>query len=974
MDRAEQGTKDLTLKALYKLITQRDFPDYSYPVFSVHWLKGQTLVRFWRSLLEAALPPEMDLSIFDLSTKRSRSLTKLLNGNGERGFMQGWYMRLSGALDMELVFHLVKAWTDYLEQGHYEPEALTKRLTVYLGELIKNGAMGKADALFSHFVQELSQTEAVRQASAPGSVLFLHALIMAWLTLYALYASHPRDVTLFSLAASCAQIPTEELRNVYLRTREAGRPLVLTARGSTFEGQPLVKDAFIGRQEEMRRGENELLTQGKLAVTGMGGIGKTEFVRQLLARLYPLRLWRRAAYVQYDASPENSWRRAFPDFRDTPGDALPQRIRALLEETGGGRALLVIDNADITSAVERDWLNEVKDWGCDVIVTSRQSAPEGWPELALNGLDDAYAQALFLRYCPFAAQGSGQILSLCREMGGHPLALKLLAELCKARYWRIEELQKRLGQGDFSRLSFVQRAQTVSMAQVLSATFSIAELDSRQRRALRLMALLPYAYRLPDALAPLMGDVETDEGRLADLCRMLSDLGWLMSGDLGYALHPLIGEAMRLQPVSADEFPVFWKSLIRVNDPEKNRMVLSAALNCAEWNADCAGAVSRMALSVGRDPYILLPERLFQQWRAWLDASFRGDGAEADYCLALGIRDIVQLNRYDQASRCVEKLFLPAEVLRERIEEVYILLEYACRLNQAETAVRLFQHIKPADTDSLDMANWLISWSVSQRSFEHDPQGALESLLRARKILRAQHMESSLEQSNLSYRQAVCLLDLGRSAEAAPLIKECLDILAANGRAETAPNMMSTRNTYAVALQNCGRADEALEEYARLKALYCEQERQNTGGYALLMNNMSLLLADLGRFQEAEQAIRETLRIDETVYQPPDYLATHRRNAALILARLGQMEEAEALIASALALRVERYGEASPWVADGNAVRALILFRRGQYARASALIEEACTALLAAWGENHRHSRTALAIRREIRGEAGQGR
>ena len=965
---APQATKITfpTLKELYRLLTQKDFPDYSYPVFSARTMKGQTLVRFWRSLLEDALPREIDLSIFDLSEKRSRSLTKLLNGSGEKGFMSGWHSRLSDGLNTDLLLQMSGAWSECLEQGHYHPGALTVRLLAYFDALIQAGTLGACENCIRQLREDLSARAENRAGAAGVPELFLHAVSMSWLTLFALYASQPDNVSLLRIASAYTSGTGGSLYSAWKASLETDQPLILSARGTLLDIPRLSSGAFIGRQTELRQAEAGLLAGGKLAITGMGGVGKTELTRQLMARFFHMRLWQRAAYVQYSYSPTGSWFRAFPEFRDLPPEEIQNRVRALLEEPGSGRTLLVIDNAESERTEEQAWLGELLEWKCDIILTTRLAGLEGWPCLELRGLAADAAQALFEYRCPEAGRESGAVRALCGELGGNPLAVTLMADLCRARRWSVKELQKHLIQQGPAELSYKERNRPVDIPQVLGETFSMAGLESLERKMLRLMALLPYGSYQLETLAPLAKDIAGRMELLSMLCEELAELGWLKRSEQGFSLHPLIAETVRLMPVSANEFPALWPALSNPEDPECCRMLLSVALRTGEWNAACAGAVAGMTHMAAHTAYLALPDQLFEKWRDWLDLTEHGEAEEADYQLGFGIRDILYWNRYDRLGQCLEKLFVSKDVIHGRENEIYILLEYACQTECAETADRLFRHMIPDHPKSVEMARWLISWSVRQQSGEHDPRKALESLARAEEILKAHGMTESLEQSNLLYRQGVCLLDLGRSAEAAPRLGKCLRILAAHGRAANTPNMMSTRVTYAVALQNCGETEKALAEYESLSAQYREQQRQNTSKYAVVRNNAALLLDGLGQYEEAEMAIRETLRIDEETQPQPSIRATHQRNAALILSHLHRDAEAERMAASACTLREETYGAASPWTADARAVHALTLYQLGRKEEAAGMIEEAWDRLQSAWGPEHRHTVNASAIRERI--------
>ena len=263
----------------------------------------------------------------------------------------------------------------------------------------------------------------------------------------------------------------------------------------------------------------------------MGGAGKTELVRQLLARIHGAR-WDRVAFVQFEHTPANSWMRAFPEFQNTLPENLEHRARALLEDSDGGHSLLLIDNYDDSTG--QAWLDGLLSWRCDIIVTTRLSVSADWHPIPLKGLDSASASGLFECYDPPAARERADVKALCDSFDGHPLAVRLLAGLCRARYWTVRQLTRHIHEQGIAELSYIQQARIVRVAQVLSGVFAVSELTRDQRLLLRLLALLPYAYRSPDSLLRYAADITADRDYLADQCRVLADLNWLQANETAF--------------------------------------------------------------------------------------------------------------------------------------------------------------------------------------------------------------------------------------------------------------------------------------------------------------------------------------------------------------------------------------------------------------------------------------------------------
>ena len=92
---------------------------------------------------------------------------------------------------------------------------------------------------------------------------------------------------------------------------------------------------------------------GKIAVTGMGGIGKTEMTRQALAVLAKEELFSRMAWVQYEKSLTASLRMAFDGLDGVAEENVLSTVREKLEAPYQGRTLLLIDSVDMPAGSGR---------------------------------------------------------------------------------------------------------------------------------------------------------------------------------------------------------------------------------------------------------------------------------------------------------------------------------------------------------------------------------------------------------------------------------------------------------------------------------------------------------------------------------------------------------------------------------------------------------------------------------------------
>ena len=954
----------LSLKNLYRLLTRKDFPKPSYAVFPEGALQGQTLSRFWLSLLREALPSSIDLTILETDTHRSRSLTRLLNNTGSGNFLSHWYESFTPFLQPEGLLKLILVWSDRLTAWHYDAQSLTDKLDAYIASLSLNAEL---EGFFRNLLSLLGDT-----GTLPLS--FLHGTVLSWLTLYALFGGRMTDARLTKLRLGTGTSPQglHALRRSQIGMRDVR---VITGRDCLLCVQPLMKSAFFGRKNEMDTALAIMEKRGKLVVSGMGGIGKTEFTRQLLEKLTEEEKYARVAFVQYEESLENSFLSAFPFLRETEAGKRIQRAREELEAEEAGKTLLLIDNVNALPSKDTA-LGKLSTYGCDVIVTTRLCGIDGFNVLPLKGLEDMDVPLLLSYYDQGGKASPSEIEELCRYTVGHPLALVLFARMCRKRFWPLGTLLEHIRMEGITGLSYVHQASAENLSDIFARTFAADSLSAQQKRLMQLLSLFPNIYYLPEKLIDYTCDIFDCAESLSVSCQILYDSGWLLMGSEGYTVHPLIGETIRLTPLAADEFPKLCEALLEKagsGDAIADRIVYSLTLQLQHLNQVFIRALSKLEQALGSTAYVTLPDACYAIHRAFLDEGLGDEGDEADYWISLGIRDIVEKSTRENLNGYLRHILdlkgFPA-CIRDR-GSLYTVLEYASSARESESAEDMFRRLRPEDETSSETARFLIAYSVFEQRHLADPLLAAASLRSAEEILRASGLTQSIQYSNLCYRLGVCMLDVGRPEEAGMRLKTCLEILKSLRYEDTAQKVMATRNTYGVALMQAEAWEEAFAEFRLLEAQYIALHRTKSAEFAYLLNNTAVLLCGMQRLDEAEKTILRVLELDEGLEIPEDTRATHLRNAADILWREEQYAKAFPLAKKAMDMRQKRFGEDSPWSADTRAVYAGVLAGMGEIEKASGMIDAACALLVRVWGEGHRKSRSALEVKRKIQSLQG---
>lgn len=533
------NTKEvLTPKNVYRFLTDNLPGLYPHGVIPVAERKGLTLVKFWAQVLDGIIPPEWHASLFG-GTQRSRRLSDMMNRTGVQPLPPKLQQEMNALLSGETLIRLSQQVQDFLRSAHYDADALTRALPDFVRMMMENEECMKPE--------HVQVFENLRQSRETLPRTFVDMLTLSWLVLLAFYGPEMGSRELLDFC----QAQEHSAQALYLLSSHVtfGRrvPLSMTGRNCELCRQGLSKDEYVMDAASCLPQLTDAIRQGgKIAVTGMGGIGKTEMTRQALAALAKEELFSRMAWVQYENSLASSLRMAFDGLDGVAEENVLSTVREKLEAPYQGRTLLLIDSVDMPPEAD-EGLREIEHWGCDVLVTTRFPLGEGFRNIAVPLLSEEASRALFVQHDPYLkGMGSAETEALHQvlsRVAGHPLAIILLAHLAKMKRWTmnqlLEELDRispeglRLAGGKFS-----------AIAQRIAQMVSTDALTDRERQVLAVFATFP-AWTIPvrDALT-LLRDFGTEDELLSAL-ETAADYGLLTSNWRGYAMHPVLAESFR---------------------------------------------------------------------------------------------------------------------------------------------------------------------------------------------------------------------------------------------------------------------------------------------------------------------------------------------------------------------------------------------------------------------------------------------
>lgn len=576
------NTKEvLTPKNVYRFLTDNLPGLYPHGVIPVAERKGLTLVKFWAQVLDGIIPPEWHASLF-AGSQRSRRLSDMMNRTGVQPLPPKLQQEMNALLSGETLIRLSQQVQDFLRSAHYDPDALTRALPDFVRMMMENEECMKPEH------EQVFENLQKSRETLPRT--FVDMLTLSWLVLLAFYGE---EMCCRELMDFC-QAQEHSAQALYLLSSHVtfGRrvPLSMTGRNCELCRQGLSKDEYVMDAASCLPQLTDAIRQGgKIAVTGMGGIGKTEMTRQALALLAKEELFSRMAWVQYENSLASSLRMAFDGLDGVAEENVLSTVREKLEAPYQGRTLLLIDSVDMPPEAD-EGLREIEHWGCDVLVTTRFPLGEGFRNIAVPLLSEEASRALFVQHDPYLkGMGSAETEALHQvlsRVAGHPLAIILLAHLAKMKRWTmaqlLEELDRispeglRLAGGKFS-----------AIAQRIAQMVSTDALTDRERQVLAVFATFP-AWTIPvrDALT-LLRDFGTEDELLSAL-ETAADYGLLTSNWRGYAMHPVLAESFRPLLPPMEKVP-------RLAEIFRERATQSGSLE------DCKGTTMALALHAVSD-------------------------------------------------------------------------------------------------------------------------------------------------------------------------------------------------------------------------------------------------------------------------------------------------------------------------------------------------------------------------------------
>jgi tetratricopeptide (TPR) repeat protein len=670
---------------------------------------------------------------------------------------------------------------------------------------------------------------------------------------------------------------------------------------------------FTGREEVLDGLEKTLEKSGIAALTGMGGVGKTQTAAQYAYRRrkdYPAVLWVRAESLET----------LFADLSQL-ATRLELAEREAKEQSvvldAVKRWLLVLDNVEDYGIV-RDLTVKAGRNGHHVMVTTQTQATGPVGRQRLLPMERKQGAELLLRRANLLAVDAAvsdvglAIASTAREIsdevGGLPLALDQagayieetscgLPDYLELLRERAPELLERRGGPD------PEHSDHISVSKTLAISFE------------KLQKLNPAAAELLQAAAFLPPDAIPEEIFIEGAAHFGPELRAAASDALKW--NEAIGAALRY-------------SLLE-RGPEKKLLAVHRLVQAVVKSRMGDDERKQWAEQVVRAVNAAFPSAEFENW----------DRCERLVPSAQACSELA--DEFDLASPGAARL----------LDQAGWHLDDRARYAEAEPLMRRALEIdeKALGPDHPNVAICLSNLAVlhsTNRLSEAEPL-MRRAVTIYEKAYGADHPHLAASLNNL----ADLLRVTNRLSEAEPLIRRALAI-DEKALGPDHPNVAIRLNVLALLLTDTNRLDEAEPLMRRALAISEKALGPDHPSVATHLSNLAHLLRVTNRLSEAEPLIRRALAIDEKALGPDHpSVAKSLNNLARLLQDTDRLAEAEPLMRRAVTIYEKAYGADHPHLAASLNNLARLLQDTDRLAEAEPLMRRALAISEKALGPDH---------------------
>lgn len=553
----------LSLKSIYQFLVISDYPIFCTGIISKNDHTGLTLTKFWQeNILIEFRSHKYGRQIWRTEGGRNRYVSEICNRNDKLGFYSAYAEEIYDAAKPETVLRQIRQFMSFLLERRFRYDAFMKKLPAYIELLIDQDEFF-SEAAGTFFMRALDDRQRFDGQSSTDQAFYC-GWVLTFLMFHAFAGNGEGEAVLHKLRED-RTLSLDALGKIYRKNvaSEGVKTVFLTGRNTELCAAPLKPGHFFGREEELFELREMLAQEGRYLVSGIGGIGKTELMRQFLKCCEEETLIDCICVIQYEKGLADSLIRAFPEIRGGDREKNFREALAKIRMHAGERILIVIDNINRSQEEDPDIEMLCKLPGT-VFATSRYQELAGFETYRLPAIGKDAGSLIFRdNYGKRLTENDKRALDfiLREDVWRHTLTLRLLGGVARTRSWTVRELLERLQKGERP-VSLEEQEGYAGLKQVYRRMYAVSGLKRNMNGLLQAFAALPYeSYSAAFAEQYLGGFVGDGMDMTASLEKLWAS-GWLEKRETGYSMHPFIAECILERSLKEKDLAPFFDSII----------------------------------------------------------------------------------------------------------------------------------------------------------------------------------------------------------------------------------------------------------------------------------------------------------------------------------------------------------------------------------------------------------------------------
>ena len=482
-------------------------------------------------------------------------------------------------LNVEFLLQQTEQFMFYLRKHEFNYEVFTDKLSVFLDAVSKEDEVWNYDigAFFESNRKDIAEMESYGKAGKE----FTAGYFLTFLTLHALTGEYMQSKTMHIVREN-PQYAMKELWQRFYHREDERNVVFLTAKDTEIYGEMLPAENFWGREREQFDLREMLAKGGHYLLSGMGGIGKTELVKQFIRYCVKNKKVDYIGVIPYENQFAESLLRAFSGKQEkTFRESFKEVIGELKQLASQKKVLLFID--DVTKNVQEDeYLAVLEKVPATIFMTSRLADIDGFEmypvkELSKDACELIFRDSYKRLMKPEDLQELNILLddNICR----HTLTIRWLGQATYAMNWSVEELLKKLEKKEESIL-WKEKKRHVSLKDMYLQLYTKTGLHMKEKAFLEIMASLP-SRKYPVSFLYTYFGIFMEENK-QDFLHRLCNRGWLESKDESVFMHPVIAESISRKVLPEETLKTLFKNIRKIW-----RSWFGNVTESDKWNAVC---------------------------------------------------------------------------------------------------------------------------------------------------------------------------------------------------------------------------------------------------------------------------------------------------------------------------------------------------------------------------------------------------